>query len=180
MYEVPLMENENSTIQDVSDISNDESDEEFISKLSLIEELRLWALTHKISLSALSDLLKVLQSHGKAELPADSRTLLKTPTELKIVEIGKGKFWYNGIEKCLTDICFNQQIPEKLSLIFNIDGMSPFNSSNLQFWPIHFLIHELRDQIYPLVAAAYYGENKPPLPCMLVKILNLSVFYPKL
>ena len=114
--------------------------------------------------------MKVLQSHGKAELPADA--LLKTPTELKIVEIGKGKFWYNGIEKCLTDICFSQQIPEKLSLIFNIDGMSPFNSSNLQFWPILFLIHELRDQIYPLVAAAYYGENKPPLKEYFRNLIN--------
>ena len=46
-------------------------------QLSLIDELRLWALTHRVTITAVSDLLNILRRHGKEELPRDGRTLLK-------------------------------------------------------------------------------------------------------
>lgn len=56
--------------------SNNESDpdrEDFLS----CEELRDWAVCNKISLNALSSLLKMLQKHHP-NLPKDGRTLLHT------------------------------------------------------------------------------------------------------
>lgn len=77
--------------------------------------------------------------------------------------MGSGKFWYNGIKQNLMHCISNvPSCPETISLIINIDGMSPFNSSNPQFWPISNLVDKLR-QIAPLIAAIYYGDSKPPL-----------------
>lgn len=132
-------------------------------QISFLEELRIWALSFKITQNALGHLLNLLRNHGKTELPKDSRTLLKTPSVVAIREMGSGKFWYNGIKDSLVNSLSDIQSPQSVSLLINTDGISPFNSSNYQFWPISFLIHELRDKIQPMVAAIYYGETKPPL-----------------
>nr|CAI5843559.1 unnamed protein product [Callosobruchus analis] len=78
--------------------------------------------------------------------------------------MGSGKFWYNGIQKNLQSALTDKhtQLSQGISLIFNIDGFSPFNSSNCQFWPITFIVDEYRE-IPPLVAAIFYGTTKPPL-----------------
>lgn len=150
--------------EDPDDTDDTAEDIEVLTdQISLLEELRLWALSFKIPQNALGALLNLLRNHGKTELPRDSRTLLKTPSTVVIREMGSGKFWYNGIKESLINSLSNIQSPQSVSILFNTDGISPFNSSNYQFWPISFLIHELRDKIPPMVAAIYYGENKPPL-----------------
>lgn len=57
-------------------------------QLSFLDKLKLWALTNKITISALNGLLQVLREHGRDELPRDGRTLLKTPPTIEISEMG--------------------------------------------------------------------------------------------
>ncbi|CAH0555095.1 unnamed protein product, partial [Brassicogethes aeneus] len=129
---------------------------------NITQELRHWALKHQISHVALTDLLCLLKNEGLTSLPGNSRTLLSTPRSCVIVPMGNGEFWYNGIRKILLSRLFQEKNLESVSLIFNIDGLPPFNSSPLQFWPILLKIHEYPcDQ--PMVVAIYCGESKPPL-----------------
>lgn len=131
-------------------------------KLSLLEKIKNWSLRNKIKHIAINDLLKILKEEGIAELPLDARTLLNTPKTVNIREMGKGKFWYNGVKNNLIRTLSHLTENQDISLIFNIDGMSPFNSSSLQFWPILFKVHE-KGEIRPMIAALYYGEEKPLL-----------------
>lgn len=89
-------------------LSEAEIDEEFMRehseyehnaqiKINLSNELRQWALQNKITLAALSQLLKLLNQVGIENLPLDVRTVLKTPRTTEIVDMGSGKFWYDGI-----------------------------------------------------------------------------------
>nr|CAI5844559.1 unnamed protein product [Callosobruchus analis] len=129
-----------------------------------MEDLKIWALSNKITHKATTELLLILRSHGKTELPKDGRTLLETPVHVEVTDMGSGKFWYNGIQKNLQSVLTDKhtQLSQGIPLIFNIDGFSPFNSSNCQFWPITFIVDEYRE-IPPLVAAIFYGTTKPPL-----------------
>ncbi|TGZ55782.1 Uncharacterized protein DBV15_12106 [Temnothorax longispinosus] len=107
------------------------------------------------------------------ELPKDARTLLKTPSVTEITEMGGGKFWYNGIRSNLESALLNCDIQQQrtIKLLFNIDGMSPFNSSLYQFWPILFIVEDMH-QLQPMVAAVYYGESKPPLQLYLKQFVH--------
>ncbi|KAJ8684829.1 hypothetical protein QAD02_020622 [Eretmocerus hayati] len=52
----------------------------------------------------------------------------------------------------------------KLDVLFlkiNVDGMTPFKSSPLNFWPILGLVHHEYASYKPFVIAAYYGKGKP-------------------
>nr|CAH7769402.1 unnamed protein product [Callosobruchus chinensis] len=158
---------------EVNDNITDEQINVIEKQISLLDGLKSWALHNKIPVKAVSELLGILRAHGKSELPKDGRTLLETPLSIDIAEMGSGKFWYNGIEENLQRVLTNKQsgIPQEVSLIFNIDGFSPFNSSNWQFWPITFIIDESRE-IPPLVAAIFYGEGKPPLESYFQKFVE--------
>lgn len=141
-------------------------------KLSLLAELHHWAISHKLTLASVTDLLKILRSHDMTELPKDGRTLLKTPSVTEITEMSGGKFWYNGIRSNLLSALSKCAIQQQrtIKLLFNIDGMSPFNSSLYQFWPISFIVADMH-QLQPMVAAVYYGESKPPLQLYLKQFI---------
>lgn len=76
-------------------------------KLTLLTELRHWMISHKLTLTAVTDLLKILRNYGITELPKDGRTLLKPPSVTEITEVGGGKFWYNGIRSNLLSALSN-------------------------------------------------------------------------
>lgn len=48
---------------------------------------------------ALDELLGILNSHGINSVPLNHRTLLRTPTNVEIIQTAGGSLWYNGIEK---------------------------------------------------------------------------------
>lgn len=134
-------------------------------KKSLPVALRCWALDYNITHQSLSVLLKILSANGVEGLPADSRTLLRTPAKKAVVtdmvyKDCKGQYWYNGIKSNLQKYADSEV--STISLIFNVDGIKPFDSSNLEFWPILFRISEMAE-VRPMVAAVYYGIGKPPL-----------------
>lgn len=100
------------------------------------EELKLWAIKNHISHMALNDLLAILILAGLTFLPKDSRTLMKTPTQVDIVPLGNGKMWYFGISIWLQKLLANCKRDLTIHLDFNFDGLPIFNSSTFQFWPI--------------------------------------------
>lgn len=170
----PLITEEFFEFDHISEDEFDRNEEEILeNKLTLLTELHHWAISHNITLTSVTNLLKILRGHGMADLPKAGRTLLKTPNVTEITEMGGGKFWYNGITSNLQSALSNCNIqqPRTIKLIFNIDGMSPFNSSLYQFWPISFIVEDMHE-LQPMVAAVYYGETKPPLQLYLKQFVN--------
>lgn len=128
------MNNFRSQFEETENVYNDNhsTDEQF----DLKEELRLWAINHRITHAAISDLLKLLIFAGITCLPRDSRTFMQTPKHVDIKQMGTGKFWYRGIQKVI--LCLFSKIKKGLvlTLDFNFDGMQLFNSSKTEFWPM--------------------------------------------
>ena len=87
---------------------DDEEAKEFDDKLALLEELKLWALKHRITHRAVNELLSILNLTCKLKyLPRDSRTLLATPSSVNILNIGEGNYWHNGLKNCLANVFWN-------------------------------------------------------------------------
>ncbi|XP_031350255.1 uncharacterized protein LOC116178316 isoform X1 [Photinus pyralis] len=135
-----------------SEISNDDT---------IFRQLTEWALKHKISHLALTDLLHVLSMHHP-ELPLDSRTLLATPTSTSICQLETGQYCYFGITRSLSKlVSFIKPFDDKIELSFNVDGIPLFKSSKLQLWPILGLIKNTNSSIRPFVISVFCGKNKP-------------------
>lgn len=100
------------------------------------DKLKCWAVNHRISASAINDLLVILIFAGFTFLPKDSRTFMSTPSNLTIQVLNKGKFWYYGLQKCITDLFANLCRDITVTLDINVDGLPVSKSSNSQFWPI--------------------------------------------
>lgn len=100
------------------------------------DQLRYWAVNHRITARAINDLLRILILAGFSSLPKDSRTFMRTPRSLEIIACSNGKMWYNGLKKNIETLFFNVNRHMTLTLDFNFDGLPVFKSSNLQFWPL--------------------------------------------
>lgn len=85
--------------------------------------------------------------------------------------MGNGEFWYNGIEKCLRSVLRNLNSNFTAEMKINIDGISPFKSSTLEFWPILFTLVGM-PEIEPMVICVYYGRGKPLLEEFLMPFVN--------
>lgn len=129
----------------------------------VIREMRKWTADFNIPHAAVKKLLQILNENcsDMLTLPADPRTLLKTPTHTTIQKFDNDNaYWHNGIEKCLRN-CFG--LLEKdlsISININVDGIPLFNSSTKCFWPILFNIYE-HPSIRPMAAGIYFGDKKP-------------------
>lgn len=117
-----------------------ETENEKQSDFGIEEKLRNWAIKHRITKSAINDLLGILIFFGFNFLPKDSRSLMKTPIEVDIKPLSSGKIWFNGIRKTLSKALSRCNVSLTITLDFNFDGMPLFNSSTLQFWPILYSI----------------------------------------
>lgn len=180
---LPTIPQNNEIIEDHSRLSGnedeaDESEEEFekvfeseweISEneedvpLSTNAKLCEWAVDHKVTLKALSDLLSILKYDDiiKNDLPKDPRTLLRiSSTKVDVVEVSGGIYWHFGLEKILNVLNnSNCSIPDTIIATFNVDGVPVTNSSNDQFYPI--LMAWKGVKFSPMVIGIFYGKNKP-------------------
>lgn len=109
----------------------------------LSSKLAKWAIENNISLSALTKLLAILRedpSYCTNNIPADPRTLLKTPNKSYGKKLGSGLFHYFGIAETLNFLCITLNInitsSTEFSLAVNIDGLPLSKSSASSFWPI--------------------------------------------
>ena len=132
-------------------------------KINLLNELRQCALQNKISLTALTQILKLLNKVGIENLPLDARTILKTPRTTEVIGMRSGEFWYDGIARNLVhSLSSLKVIPNNIELIVNVDGIPPFISTGKDFWPISIRLFRMKS-IKPMFVAIYYGHGKPPL-----------------
>lgn len=94
-----------------------------------MEDLRKWTVQHKPTNSSLNDLLVLLTEYG-FKLPKDGRALLKTD-DVFIEPMGQGKFWYQGVSNCLHKTLSDMDLStiSSIELMFNVDGMSLFNTA---------------------------------------------------
>jgi len=109
--------------------------------ISLTSKLAAWAVKNNITLSALGNLLSIIQEiPGYNDIPKDARTLVKTPSKIIITSLDSGTYFYFGIEKTLNSFCINYKIcieqNEEFLLAVNIDGLPISKSTNSSFWPI--------------------------------------------
>lgn len=126
----------NSVFENVEcDVTNEKpTDEEIPTKLK--DDLRIWVINHRITRSALSDLLVILISAGFCFLPKDARTLMATPVKVPIDILSNGKLWYFGIQQCIKNVFAEIRNNIEITLDFHFDGLPISKSSSKQFWPI--------------------------------------------
>lgn len=144
-----ILKERNQTVAQLMQLSNNQNDninitlnsENSLREESFRDKLTNWINVHNISKRAVNHLLSILNSDGGHVLPKDYRTLLKTDTNVEIISLAGGFYWYNGLKKCLVPILNNFNEDAKLSLNFNIDGLPLYKSSKQTFWPILANIH---------------------------------------
>lgn len=127
--------------------------------ITLLDELRKWALRRHICQVDLNDLLQVLVTNGCKQFPRNADILLQPLSVISIQRMAYGELWYNGIQKCLQSQFYNHR--EEVSLNFNISRLPIGNGdSEFQFWPI--LANVVEDPLQnPMVVALYRGYGNP-------------------
>ncbi|RXN19315.1 transposase domain-containing protein [Labeo rohita] len=149
-------------LNDSMDVTS-ESNSELV--LSLEKKLSEWAMKFNISMTSLTHLLKILKEHD-IDVPADGRTLLKTPCSgsLRITEKSGGKYTYFGLKEGLTHTLSEQDTSkyDHFEISLNIDGLPIFKSINLTMWPLQCAVINI-DEVKnsPFVVALYSGAKKP-------------------
>lgn len=117
--------------------SNSDSEEDTSLLAEPQEFLRKWALDNNLTHTSVTQLLTWLRSDPQnlSSLPSDARTLLRTPRTVTLdVMADCGKFYYFGLEKNLVQIANKySDIPDKLKLQFNIDGLPIHKSKSTSF-----------------------------------------------
>ncbi|KAG8227301.1 hypothetical protein J437_LFUL004850 [Ladona fulva] len=135
---------------------------------AISHDISLWA-PEKISVLSPKDHhlqeLIILKSHDCfSSLPADSRTLLKTPRSTNIKDIGGGgKYCHFGIRVKVTQIINLYPIVREHQLIklqTNVDGLPLSKSSRSNLWLIVIALED-HDFIPPFVAGVFHGTSKP-------------------
>lgn len=99
-------------------------------------DIRSWAIEYNVRKRAVTALLKVLISNGMKFLPADRRTLLKTPRHVQIERISGGHYWHYGIRENLIRVFPKLDADISIGLNINCDGLPLFKDSAIGFWPI--------------------------------------------
>lgn len=74
--------------------------------------------------------------------------------------IDGGQYFHQGIEFGLR-LCFKSITqPQLIEININTDGLPLYKSSNDQFWPILYNIHNM-PHIKPMIIGLFYGKKKP-------------------
>lgn len=161
---------DNVCCSEFSDCSEDEDDVSMQNDENLEMKLWRWAIQRKISLSALSELLKILRPYVNEPIHIDGRTLLKTPSKIAIETTYSGKFWQSGLRDNLLLLSKHKKCPNTLKLMISIDGVKPYKSSEEEFWPIQCAVDGV--DMEPFFTRIWYGEGKPPLEDFLRPFVN--------
>lgn len=124
------------------------------------QSLASFYVQYNLPREAGNKLLNIMRQQGY-RLPADIRTLIKTPRVCIVENKCGGDYAYYGIEtgviKILAqnpDYCANN---DKISLQINIDGLPIFKSTTDQMWPILCAF----EMFPPFIVALFSGKCKP-------------------
>ena len=150
-------------------------------EMSFSDELLLFFQIFNVSEKGMQYLLDVCARHG-IDAPRSVYTLKKKQPKLshEMQYFPNGQFSFIGIkeslifafEKCLID--FPRDTISEFEVIFNIDGLPLYNSSNISLWPILMKVDCISR---PLPVAVFVGIGKPNLDLFLEKFVDeLKVF----
>lgn len=135
-----------------------------------IRELQSWIVRKNIPFASSDELLQILRRRLVPGLPKCTKTLLKHEFQFNVEmmladDYSEGEFFYFGIKNQL-EAFVNTELhtPNEIQLLFNIDGFSPFKSSNTTVWPILCKVYTKEDLYEPFTVAVYSGKGKPKSP----------------
>lgn len=123
-------------------------------------DLKVWANSFNINQRALKHLIKIINNRIPKILPDDPRTLLQTPTNITLQNVGNGFYWHQGLEFCLRNCLAGIDKLKYISININVDGLPIYKSTKDEFWPILFNIYEMPEK-QPMVIGIYNGQGKP-------------------
>ncbi|XP_046386969.1 uncharacterized protein LOC124156450 isoform X1 [Ischnura elegans] len=139
--------------------SDSDADDDFNFHRSIAQ----WA-SEGVSIRKSNELLQILRKHHCFRgLPADTRTLLKTPREVNTRSIAGGTYCHVGIEKSLRNVISqNTSVAESgtIRLQCNVDGLPLAKSSGSQVWPILMSLQDF-PTVTPFIVGIFHGNQKP-------------------
>lgn len=165
--------NSNSSLDFLNRSPNCSSSDNYPNVTSTIptfrEKLQNWAVRHRSNMTVelIEDLLKILRTENcYNNLPKSAAGLLKTKSyiSIKIMKSLKntnGSYAYFGVEEGLKSMVTDTYTENSIRLLFNIDGLPLYNSSNQQLWPILGLVLHEQYESKPFIIAVYSGDSKP-------------------
>lgn len=120
-------------------------------------------LEHNVDHLTAKSIINLFNKHTNYNLPADPRTILKTPTKTATVQIEGGEYYHFGLEsaikKSIVDAKNDQLVyTNNIHLLVNIDGAPLHNSTEKGLWPIQ-VSWNLPKSVY--VVGIFYGPGKP-------------------
>jgi len=157
-------------------ISDTDSDEEntsdqypffnYDNKQFILNLIAKWAVTHNISNTALSALLKCLKSHQCFHnFPIDARTILKPnlPSDSMVIQsIPPGVYHHFGLANGLNSLGnILNYTGETIKILIGIDGLPLTKSSNSTFWPILGCVRYPSNCPHIFLIGLYWGKDKP-------------------
>lgn len=154
--EIPSLSNAVDSTSHNSHFDLTKMQQEFHQKLSE------WAHACNPTHHQIRELLMVCNETLPFNLPRDPRTILGTPRSVTITNFadGVGQYWHHGLIENIRRILEQvSDLPPKVSINVNADGLPISESSNAQFWPILCNIHELH-HIQPIVIGIFCGTSK--------------------
>lgn len=128
------------------------------SEETLRSELSSWATKTHLPRDPTNELLSILRKYGM-DVPKDSRTLLKTPRNVDVLNKCGGSYYYLGIRNGISSwLDQNVEPVPFLKLSVNVDGVPLDKSTNSQLWPI---LGSINSSDYVFVIAIFHGYSKP-------------------
>lgn len=135
-------------------------------KLSPSEFMAWWVTSTGAKRKASNILMHYMKYKFKADIPADYRTLLKTPVKPIESTINPGCYIHVGVRKAILQLCSEadlcgQHSRQNILMQFFVDGLSISRSTKDGFWIIMMNIRNVSARCFtPKVIGVYYGMKK--------------------
>ena len=150
-----------SPVKDLSAYLSDSSEDETECEAEKVKLNLCKVFTHhNVKSRVVNGILKTLKTHPCFEdFPSDSRSLLGTPRQTCVQNMGTGKYVHFNLRNQLHREIKKLKAPtESVALQVFIDGIPTSNSTTGQFWAI---LACIGSSGMPFPVGIYYGEHKP-------------------
>lgn len=149
---------------DITDCTEEVNEVEFIHRPAepeAVTQLRLWAITNRISRSAVDALLKTLRAAHGPLYPKSAKTLLRTPREPTIAApMTPGHYYHFGIKQGILSYPGEElQKLDNVMIDIGTDGFQFASSSKIVGWPIFGSIVGFEQSAF--IIGLYIGKAKP-------------------
>ncbi|KAJ8678196.1 hypothetical protein QAD02_013983 [Eretmocerus hayati] len=123
-------------------------------------DLKGWILETNVARGSVDSLLKILKGPVPS-LPSSYKTFLKPRTVFNIKKYSDGSQFglESGLKRCINPNSHSDGAILPLQIF--LDGLSPYNYSNIQLWPLMGRIYHEPDIYPPFPIACNCGPGKP-------------------